>query len=234
MLRTVLIDDDRKNLDLLMFLLKEFCPEVEVIGSSDNFLEGIKLIKKTKPNLIFLDIVLNEETGFNLLETIKPVNANIIFMSAYEKFALNAFKYTPINYLLKPLDIKELVASVQRVVKQTTNNSTIIQDTLAVNVGHESKVIFTSDIIYFEGSNNSTTIYLDSEQKLFTFKTIGWFEGILNSKQFFRIHKKYIINLKQLKSLQKVGSYYCTMSDGTNLTVSRRKQDALQKKLFLK
>jgi two-component system LytT family response regulator len=234
-LKTILIDDDLKGLELLKYYLTEFCPEIEIIGAAGSYEESLRLVKSAEPELIFLDIMLNNKTGFDLLETILPINSHIIFMSGHDRFALKAFRYNPLDYLLKPLDIDQLIGAVQRVLDlKAIEQKGKYEGVLAVNLGNELRVISVYDIIYCEGDNNNTLFYLTNSEKLFTVKTLGWYENRLTHSFFIRIHKKYIINLNQLRSVKKSDGFYCNMSCGTNLSVSRRKQEVLQRSISAK
>lgn len=229
-----MIDDEPKGLEILKHYLTEFCPELEVIGTADSYENSLRLIKKTQPDVIFLDILLKNKTGFDLLETLLPINAHVIFVTGHDQYAIKAFKYRPLDYLLKPLDIDQLIHSVKRVVEHTKKQAGKCEDIVAINLGNELRVISVGDIIYCEGDNNNTIIYLTNSEKLFTVKTLGWFENRLTHDFFVRIHKKYIINVKQLRSVKRSEGFYCHMSCGTNLSVSRRKQELLQRSLSAK
>ncbi|MCT4699032.1 LytR/AlgR family response regulator transcription factor [Tenacibaculum haliotis] len=234
-----IIDDDKKSIDLLSFYLKEYFPDLKIKATAQSFNEGLSLINSGNLDLIFIDIHLNDDIGYELLDIASTKSAQIIFISSYEKHAIKVFKYNPIDYLLKPFGIKELCTSVNRAIeeikqKKEDKNEINNQEFIALPVGNLIKMIKINTVKYAESNGNLTKFYLNDNTSLIANKNIGTYEELLGDQNLFRIHKKYIVNLLHVKTIHKSDGFYCELTDGTTLDVSRRKQEPLQKKLLLK
>ncbi len=232
----VVVDDDSKSVDLLCHHLKTYCPELTLSGIANSLDEAILLIDKTKPELMFLDIMLNSDTGFDLLDIVNQNDAEIIFISSFDEYALKAFKYSPVDYLLKPIDIKELLMAIARAresiqQKREKNEQQNLRDYIAVPGRKIIQIVRIAEILYCKSDGNYTTLYLKDREKIVTIKNIGGFEKILPNDIFMRIHKQYLVNFNYVKSIHKSDGFYCHLFDKTMLPVSRRKQEELQQRL---
>jgi len=225
----------------LTHFIKKYCPEIELVGSCQNKKDGITLIDTLKPDLVFLDIVLEEHNAFELLEEINNKNIKIIFVTAFDKFALKAFRYHAVDYLLKPIQIDELINTVKNISDQIKNEKNSLENELKqfsqsfknsnqkyVIISNVDKVSFVKyeDIIYCKSSGRYTEFFLTENRKLLASKSIGEYERVLNPHFFFRIHKSYVVNLDQVLSINKKTGNYCELKDGAILPISRRRMES--------
>ena len=232
-----IIDDDDKSVQLLSFYLKEYFNNITITAVANSFNDGLAMMNSTAIDLLFIDIHLNEDLGYELLDVAKTKSAAVIFISAFEKHAINVFKYNPVDYLLKPFSVKELCTAVNRAfekIKTSSNYSNKIKDVVALPVGNVIEMIKVTDIKYAESNGNLTNFYLDNDKTITANKNIGIYEELLGDEYLFRIHKKFMVNIHHVKTIYKTDGFYCQLTDGTTLDVSRRKQEAFQKKIFLK
>ena len=240
MIRAIIIDDEINGIKYLEHLIAKNCPDVEVIATETVPEEAIVLVNKLKPDVIFLDIEMPTLNGFELLEQIKHLSFYVIFTTAYNNYAIKAFKYNTIDYLLKPVIASELVASIEKLVltiKQGKSNLSIekllekINNTsskkkLVINGLNEIIYVETENIIRLESDSNYTNVFLVDGKKITTSKTLKEYETALDST-FFRIHKTFIVNLDQIEKFVKTDGGYIVMKDNTQIPVSREKRQIL-------
>jgi two-component system LytT family response regulator len=239
-MNAVIIDDDQKNLKILRRMLEEFCPEVTVTGEALNSLSGIELIKLKKPDIVFLDIEMPYGNAFELLDQLVPVNFEIIFITAFDEYSLKAFRYSAIDYLLKPVDIEELKAAVRKasekqLLKNTNERlSNLLSNLLPrqnnlqkIAVATQDGLIFVSlqHIVRCEASKNYTYIYLQGNKKIIASRNLAEYEELLPQDMFFRIHNSHIINLSYINNYQKGRGGTVVMEDGTAIEVAARRKD---------
>ncbi|MCP4443395.1 MAG: response regulator transcription factor [Aureispira sp.] len=235
MINAVIIDDEQDAQITLMRFVQMHCPNVNVVGVAGGVQEGLKLLSSKDVDLVFLDIKMNDGTGFDLLKKLPEINFNLIFTTAYDEFALKAFKYSAIDYLLKPIDPIELQEATQRLEKKkdkTTASSVdglfeIYKenkfDKIAIPSVDEFHFVRMTDIIRCEASSNYTIIYLNTGKKIVAPKTLKEFEELLAPEGFFRVHQSHLINLKHTNQFLKTKNLI-RMSDGSEVEVSRRKK----------
>jgi len=244
--RAIIVDDERHVREVLELLLFQYCKEVEVVALASSAAEARELLKMHAIDFIFLDISMPKEDGFTFLTTIPKENYCIIFVTAFEDYALRALKASAIDYLLKPftpLDLIDAVSKASRHYEMLQNRDQekqTYQDSLrnlSENISQESKnltritvseqfgfqVVNTSDIIYLEADSNYTIIHLSGLKKIVATRTMGDFEKILDQPDFFRIHKSIIINLNYLKAYSSYQGNFVTLNEGTTLSISRRR-----------
>ncbi len=243
-IQSVIVEDEVRSQATLNKLLKEYCPQVKVVGTAGSVEEAIKTIDELKPQLIFLDIALPDGDGFNVLENITHDDYRVIFVTAYDKYAIRAFEFSALHYLLKPISHIELQIAVKRYWKQkddeeidykskiTTLKENINSDQqkilLPTSQGYE--VISLDDIIRLEASHNYTECFLVDNQKILISRSLINFETILNDLQFVRIHNKHLINLKFVKKYIRGSGGSVKMSDESEINVSKsRKTEFLEK-----
>jgi two-component system LytT family response regulator len=242
MLRAVLIDDDQSNLSALSEKLAKHCPQVEIIGRCDNAAEGIETIEREKPALVFLDIEMPVMNGFVLLQQLKYRSFGLIFVTAYDHYAIKAIKYSALDYLVKPVEIDDLKAAIAKAEANSENRNAQLQ--LELLLEHLNKkqpkriTIPTSDglhfinidnIIYLEASNNYTQIYLATDQKFLVCRTLKEFEEMLPADPFVRIHHSTIVNKYYVEKYIRGDGGQVVMRHGRVLDVSkRRKTEFLQ------
>lgn len=234
---SIIIDDEPKSVKLLTHFLDQYCPNIVVTNTAYSFKDAIQIIQNNTPEIVFIDIYLKEFLAFDILEATKHLNFHIIFISSYDKYAVEAIKYGPVGYLLKPFCIKELVLSVNKAIAKIETETTLKKeevDIIAIANGDKVKVIKNQDIIFCEASGNYTLFHFNDGSTFLAAKNIGFYEEILPSNIFFRIHRRYIVNLSYIESLYKKDGGYCKLKNDITLTISRRKQEKLQTILNLK
>jgi two-component system, LytTR family, response regulator len=245
MMRTLLVDDEPKNTRILRKLLEDYCPKVQIIGDAGDIKAAYTLIRELKPDLVFLDIEMPYGNAFDLLDQLMPIDFSIIFITAFDDYTLKAFKYSAIDYLLKPVDIEELKVAVNKASEKIQNRTINVQlENLLENLKHNQMAlqkiaIPTSDGIVFlnvdaiircEANGSYTTIYSNDNQKMVTSKGIKDYEDMLPATIFCRIHNSHLINLNRIKKYHKGRGGYVVMEDGTSIEVaSRRKEEFLSK-----
>ncbi|MDB2672335.1 LytTR family DNA-binding domain-containing protein [Flavobacteriaceae bacterium] len=244
MFKTVLVEDEKNNLDLLNHFIKKYCKNIDVIASCSTYDQVLSVLKAEEPDLVFLDIVLDRDTSFDLLQELGNPDFQIIFTTAYDKYAIRAFKYNTIDYLLKPIIIEELVAAVNKVAEKINENKTLDMGSIknisqSFNTKHPANFIMISgmdridfihpdEVVYLKSTGRYTEFYLkDKKRKITSSKPIGEYENILDQDVFYRIHNSFLINLAQLININKRAGNYCEMSNGDSLPLSRRRYEGL-------
>jgi two-component system LytT family response regulator len=247
MIKAVIVDDEQHCINRLEGMIRDYCRQtVQIIGTFNTVETAISGIEELKPDLVFLDVQLHDVTGFDLLSRIPYIDFEVIFVTAYDNYAIKAFKFSAVDYLLKPVDPDDLlraISKLQRVLEQqdlSNKFSTLLHNLKAGNPATRKITIPTSkglvflpidDIIRCEASINYTTIYLKDKQQLMVAKTLKDFEDILSDYQFFRIHNSHLINLNYIKTYHKGKGGYVVLSDNTSLEVSTRRKDLFLKKI---
>jgi len=240
MLKSIIIDDELKSRESLRILIEDFCEGVAVSALCQNVAEGLAAIEKHRPDVIFLDIQMQRETGFDLLNKIKQINFEVIFTTAYSEYAIKAFKFSAIDYLLKPIDIEELKAALLKVEKKIGGSingrlQQLMDNLKGGNTANFKLALPTSDglifikvndIVYCEASSNYTNIYMLDGKKHLVSRTLKEYEEMLTESNFFRIHHSYLINLNLVKKYVRGDGGYVIMNNDTSLDVSKRKKEA--------
>ncbi|MDC1402232.1 LytTR family DNA-binding domain-containing protein [Flavobacteriaceae bacterium] len=244
MFKTVLVEYEKNNLDLLNHFIKKYCKNIDVIASCSTYDQALSVLKAEEPDLVFLDIVLDRDTSFDLLQELGNPDFQIIFTTAYDEYAIRAFKYNTIDYLLKPIIIEELVAAVNKVAEKINENKTLDMGSIknisqSFNTKHPANFIMISgmdridfihpdEVVYLKSTGRYTEFYLkDKKRKITSSKPIGEYENILDQDVFYRIHNSFLINLAQLININKRAGNYCEMSNGDSLPLSRRRYEGL-------
>ncbi|NIR48127.1 response regulator transcription factor [candidate division KSB1 bacterium] len=232
MLRTVIIDDEEKSRKLLRNLLNSYCTDVEVLALADSVPAGVQAIRRFKPDLVFLDIVMPNEDGFELLDQIEDITCEIIFTTAYDRYAIRAIRACALDYLLKPIDVEELQAAVDRArtkALEATDHETVdhrlnmfiensrLTDKQSQKIGLPTlngiKFYPINKIFCCKAEGNYTTIHFEGREKLeLVSKTLKDFEELLVEYNFIRTHRSYLINLNHLKEYRRINT--STAADG--------------------
>jgi two-component system LytT family response regulator len=246
LLNAVIIEDERNGLINLKHLLAEHCEDVEVIGDADGVASGLALFKRDdiKPDIAFLDINLQDGKVFQLLNQLPEIAFDVIFVTAYDQFAMKACEYSSIGYILKPIDPDKLVEAVSRVrprrqgrteerlqvMQQFTShpNSFEKMSIAALDGIHFVKI---RDIVRFEAEDNYTHIFLQGGNRITASKTIKAYEDMLVPFNFYRVHKRHVINMNYMKKFVKGDGGYLIMDDDAKIEVSRRRRPAFMTKL---
>ncbi len=236
----IIIDDEANALDVLEMQLVQFCKDVEVIAKCDGGEKGIAAIKKYNPNLVFLDIEMPHKNGFDVLKDTSQFNYDVIFTTAYDQFAIKAFKVSAIDYLLKPIDIVELQQAIEKVKNKKTNNNldeklktllTNLQpqkltNKIALPIGDGLQFMDPNEIVRCESESNYTHIFLLNGKKLTIAKTLKDVEENLDGTPFYRLHQSHLVNMNHISKFFKGDSAYVLMNDGAQITISRNKKEA--------
>ncbi len=240
-MKAIIIDDELDAITILRSFVKRYCPEVEIVASAQKTADAIQKINVLQPDFLLLDIRLSEGTGFDLLERLAtPIK--VIFTTAYEQYALRAFRYSAIDYLLKPIDpdlLVEAIAKMKNAIpldsEQTAHFSTIYDSdsiqtiTLPSNDGY--KIVEINDIIWCEADANYAKITIkDSPHPLVVSEPLKTYENLLPS-HFFRVHQSFLVNMKQIEKYARADGGYVVMKDGKKIPVSRRKKSLFLEKL---
>ncbi|MGE0569089.1 MAG: LytR/AlgR family response regulator transcription factor [Bacteroidia bacterium] len=247
MITTVIIEDEEKSRELLIKLLEKNCPTIEIVGTAANVKEGVALVKNKKPDLVFLDITMPDGSGFDLLEHVQDLKFDLIFATASNEHAIKAFKYSACDYLLKPIDIDELKAAVDRVVEKRNSGDTdmknlnfLIQQLkktddsyqkITLPTGNAYEIVNLKDIIRCEADGSYTTFYLTDKRKLMVSASLKHYEDLLPDTEFIRVHHHNLINMNHVLRFLKEDGGYTVMSDGSKIEVSRRKKEQFMERL---
>lgn len=237
MLRAVLIDDDDSNLSALSEKLSRHCPQIDIIDRCDNAPDGMKTIESHKPDIVFLDIEMPVMNGFVMLQQLNYKNFELIFVTAYDHYAIKAIRYSALDYLVKPVEIEELKSAVLKAEANRSNRSSNLQLDLLLEQLHKKELkritiptadglqfINLEDIIYLQASNNYTNIYHCTKNKLLVSRTLKDFEEILPAETFLRIHHSSIINKNYVEKYIRGDGGQVVMRNGNVLDVSKRKK----------
>jgi two-component system, LytTR family, response regulator len=239
--RAILIDDDERNLNALSEKLLKHCPQVKIVTKCDTAEKGIKAIDENKPDIVFLDIEMPVMNGFLMLQQLEFKNFELIFVTAYNHYAIQAIKYSALDYLVKPVEIEELKEAVSRALKKRTETSANPQielllehfqkkerQRIAIPTSEGMQFININDIVYLEASINYTYIYL-ANQKFLVSKSLKEFEDILPADVFLRIHHSFIVNKNCVEKYLRGDGGQVILNNGATLDVSKRKKaDFLQ------
>lgn len=238
-MNAIIIDDETIARNTLKSDIKIYCPDINVIAEADGVKTGIAAIKKFNPDIVFLDVEMQDGTGFDILEQLNPSALKVIFTTAYDTYAVKAFKFSAIDYLLKPIDADDLSTAVKKLTTIIDTKSlqssikTLIENTRNVNKEPHRIVIASSDghsifsvneIIRFEAERNYTKVIIQNEKPLLVAKTLKHFEDLLKDHRFERIHQSHIVNVSHIKKYISRDGGYLILSDGSNIPVAQRKK----------
>jgi two-component system, LytTR family, response regulator len=245
MIQAIIIDDEQHCTDRLAGLLKDHhADSIRLAATVASVKDGIKAIKEYQPDLIFLDVQIHDRTGFDLLRECGSINFKIIFATAYDRFAIQAIKFSAIGYLLKPIDEDDLAEALNKLKETTVENTSLMagviennlnqhikKKRLTIPTGNELLFLNIDEIVRCHSDVNYTTIYKNDKQKIVVAKTLKEFEELLADQDFFRVHNSDLINLAYIKSYNKGKGGSVVLQDGTELEVSTRRKDDFLKKM---
>lgn len=250
MIKALLIDDDANLRQGMKALLERYATDIEIIGEADSVKTGTIAMEKLQPQVVFLDIQLNDGTGFDILERVTQsqgkINSHIVFITAHEQYAIKAFRFSALDFLLKPVDpddLEKVVEKIKAVSKQKENfeHIDLLLENIRKKVDHFKRIALStndgihlfeiSDIIRCESEDNYTKFYIKNHKPVLISKTLKEYEELLTEHGFERIHQSHLINLAYLKSYIKKDGGYVVMGDNSNLPISQRKKERLQELL---
>ena len=244
MIKAIIIDDEVHCLETLSLLLNEFCPEVQLLEQCNSAKKGLEVIEKYNPDLVFLDIEMPLMNGFEMLEQLSTISFAIIFTTSYDQYAIKAIRYSALDYLLKPIDPKELISAVKKVQEerhlpiaeqfqmllQQINGKNNGFTKIAVPTAEGFELIPAEQVIYCEANDNYTHFLLKNKNKIIACRTLKDIEEQLQDFPFFvRVHNSYMVNLNEVIKYVRGEGGYLIMSDDSSVNVSRSRKEALLK-----
>jgi two-component system, LytTR family, response regulator len=244
MIKAVIIDDEQHSIDTLRWKLDNYCPQVEIMASFNNPSEGIAYLRNNPPDLLFLDIEMPMLNGFDVLEELgRELPFDIIFITAYDNFGIQAVKFSALDYLLKPVQNKELKESIEKHLKKSQHKIPGEQiEMLLSNVHEERKggigkialaskesieFVEPNEIICCEANSNYTNVFLSQDRKRVISKTLKEFEDMLVPHHFFRAHNSFLVNLRRIKEFVRGDGGYMIMENKMRIPVSKNKKEEL-------
>jgi two-component system LytT family response regulator len=240
MIRCVIVEDEINSREALKAMLNRFCPDVMLCGEAEGVETGKEIIDIHHPDLVFLDIEMRDGSGFRLLEKFENIDFEVVFTTAFEQFALKAIRYQVFDYLLKPIVPDELIAAVDKVkqIKEKKNSlkniETLIHNyqsnspekrKLSLATTEKIHIVDVGTIIRCESDNYYTHFYFTDGKHLLISKTLKEIETMLEEDEFIRPHKSHLINIKFIQNFNRSDASFLTLTDGTQIPVSRRKKD---------
>lgn len=242
MIKAVIIDDEPAMQEVNRRYLESCFPEISLCGIANSVESGIRLIIEKKPELVLLDVELGEETGFQILEALKPYSFKVVFITGYGSYALRAIKFSAIEYILKPIDITEFKVAIQKVISELHKKNEhemqnqYLLDSMRKEFNLKKLVLKTSDslhiidinnILYCQSDNSYTTFFIENEDKIVVSKSIKEYEELLCEHSFFRPHQSYLVNLNQVKKIDKSDGGFIIMKNKKEIPVSVRQKKQL-------
>ena len=245
MISAIIIDDEAHCRKTLGMLLKEYCPDVQVIEQCEDAESGLAAIQRHKPQLVFLDIEMPNMNGFEMLEKLPAINFEIIFTTSYDQYAIKAIRFSALDYLLKPVEREELQRSVQKVSQRVQSPlpqqlEILLQrihqpgspvQRIALPTMEGLQMVAVNSIISCASDSNYTVFFLKNKQKLIVSRPLKEIEEMLEDYSFLRVHHSFLVNLNEIDKYIKGDGGYLIMCDGSNIDVSRSRKEILIKKL---
>ncbi len=244
-IKVVIVDDEDNSRDYLSNLLERFCPDVSLIGTASSVANAVELIQKNQPQLVFLDIEMPKENGFELLKKFETINFSVVFVTAFEKYAIKAFKMNALDYCLKPVDLEDLQKVIERAKVNLNRLGGIQYKAFIENISNREnpftqisipifngfEFVHLDDIIYLRAESNYTQFYLKGGKQLLATKTLKEFEDVLQDLNYYRIHKSSMINMTALVKYIRGDGGTVHLIEGHKVDVSRRAKDGFLEKL---
>jgi two-component system, LytTR family, response regulator len=236
-MKLIIIEDEIEVRQSIKNLIYAEFKDIQIVGESDSVASSIALIKATAPDILLMDIQLIDGNSFEILDHIAYKNLHIIFLTAYSEFAINAFKYAAIDYILKPFESKQLIAAIDKIKKQTTNTfanqykllaenikASQLNKKIAIQTTEGFTILKINDIIRFQSESNYTHIFSTNTKEIMSAKSLASYNDILENSCFERVHQSHLVNTEHIsKYIHKDGGYII-LSDGSTVPVSQRKK----------
>lgn len=247
MINAILIDDEINALEMLEWLLDTYCPQVKIITKCSSAQMGKDAIVKHNPDIVFLDIEMPKMNGFDLLESIADKKFEVVFTTAYDQFAVRAFRFAALNYLLKPIDPDDLISTINRFEEKKNNPQkeqfellfkNLLQkekpiDRVALSTNEGLVFLQTAEIMYCKAESNYTHVVTKEGKKITVAKTLKEIDETLSGNDFHRVHNSYLVNINHVSKFIRNDGGYILMPDNTEISISRQKKDEFFK-LFAK
>ncbi len=242
--RAIIIDDIEQARSTLKQDLEVYAPDFEVIGEASGVVEGAKLLRHEKPDLLFLDIQMEDGSGFDLLDLLQTIDFKIIFITASDAHAIKAFRYAAIDYLLKPIDPDELVGALEKIRRSKIDEGDKYRflserlrehqkpnERLALHSQDKIQIVEIASIVRCESSVNYTTFFFEDGKQIVVTRTLKEFEDLLSEQGFYRVHQSHLVNTRFISAYVKAEGGHLVMRDGTLIPVSVRKRPEVMKML---
>lgn len=245
-IKAVIIEDEPNNIENLQGILANWCPAVQIVATATTVEEGVQVIKGHQPSLVFLDIQLHDRSGFDVLKALDDIGFEVVFITAYDQYGIQAIKFSALDYLLKPIDIRELQQAVEKarekiVAKQHNGNlenllnfvrrSGMDMPRIALPMSQETRYVKVNEIVRCEAANNYTHFYLNNGDTILVCKTMKEFAELLKPYDFHRTHQSHLVNLRFVKSLLREDGGVLLMEDAAKVPVSRQNMAAIKQAL---
>lgn len=239
-LRTVIIDDEPDAVNFISSIICEYCPGLELAGRAFNVEEGTEVLKSLKPNLVFLDVEMPDGTGFDLLGNFPEKEFDVVFITAFNHYAIKAIKFSAVDYILKPINVNEFIEAVNKVIMKRSdsvfrgneniralleNLRTAVPSRLAIPTSEGMEYLNPKDIIRIEADRSYSWFYLTRDRKILVSKNLKEFQDLLSDRHFFRPHNSHLINLRYVKKYVRREGGYIEMQDGSEIPISRNKKE---------
>lgn len=247
MLRTIIIDDEAHQRLAIERMVNNYCPKLRVVSKASSVQSGLTAIKEHKPDLVLLDIQMGDGTGFDLLDKLQTIDFKIVFITAYDQFALKAFRFSALDYLLKPLDPDDLVKAVDKVsevmqgdfhlqlanLKEHLDSAKRDQKKIIIKTHNNIHLVPVNEILYCRSDNNYVTFFLTNKNEIVASANLKDYEEILAGSDFFRVHNSYLVNLKFVRRLEKAQGGFVFLEGDVKIPVAVRKRLELFQKFEL-
>lgn len=239
-LKTLIVDDELDAVDFISSIISEYCPALEVVARAYNVVQAADAINHTRPDLLFLDVEMPNGTGFDLLTRFPDKDFDVIFITAFNHYAIKAIRFSAIDYILKPININEFIEAVGKVVKKRQERSSkgneglqvlmenlrsALPSRLAIPTADGMEYLNPKDVIRIEADRSYTWFYLNGGRKILVSKHLKEFQELLGDRYFFRSHNSYLVNLKYVKKFIRRDGGFIEMNDGAMIPLSRNRKD---------
>ncbi len=239
-LKTLIVDDEHNAVDFISSIIGEYCPELEVAGRAYDVNEGVSLINEKKPDLVFLDVEMPNGTGFDLLSQFPEKNFDVVFITAFNHYAIKAIKFSAVDYILKPVNISEFIEAVKKVIQKRSGDNSHNNESLkvlmenlrsaspsrlAIPTADGMEYLNPKEIIRIEADRSYSWFYLTGNRKILVSRHLKEFQDLLSDRSFFRSHNSHLINLKYVRKFIRREGGYIEMQDGEQIPISRNRKD---------
>ncbi|MFH0759916.1 MAG: LytTR family DNA-binding domain-containing protein [Bacteroidota bacterium] len=239
LLKTIIIDDEPDAVNFIRSIIKEYCPKLEITGTAFNAMDGITVIQGNKPDLVLLDVEMPHGSGFDLLAQFPDKTFDVIFITAFNHYAIRAIKFSAVDYILKPININEFIVAIDKVTEKRSHeylpnrNLEILLENLhsgtpaklAIPTSEGMEYVNTKEIIRIEADRSYSWFYLTGKRRILVSKNLKEYQDLLNDRDFFRSHNSHLINLEHVKKYIRADGGAIEMIDGSQVPVSRTRKD---------
>jgi len=239
----IVVDDEKKSRETLHCFISTYCPDLEIIGEAVNVSEGIKLINEVNPNVVFLDIEMPDGTGFELLSSFHKINFQVVFVTAFDSYAVRAFRFSAADYLIKPISPKLLIEAVEKLKKTRAMEAINLKldallgnhkniENLALPTAEGVYLARIDQIIHCSADNYYTTFHLVGKEPIVVSKTLKEYSDMLEEFNFYRVHQSHLVNLDHVDKYISGEGGYLIMKNGDTIDVSRRRKKPLLERML--